>query len=445
MSKLDGYWSTSVTYNTSIATSDNSSYYTLQPIMQPIEAAQPVVGADFSAALPSWEPPKEELGAEVANGYSGLEQLVYYPRANKDYKGNGSDNMSPGHLQCLNIKDLLARFFVSTYFHLERIPNWRTKCIGISSAMADSMAFSGSHMPIFDYDGNVKKKIKKDVAEFQEKYGLGDAWVYKTKKGYHVYFFCDQAAWEIYWQMVQESKCCHGFKGQVERNGTGVLRVSAKYTAFDIELEYILKSKNVAVVKRPLRKALIVQELISLGQQCGTHLASLYPQWARYEEDDKEWRAPPKPKGKRGSKKSKSGFSTKELSLMREEVMQAQYEQGKNEGNLFRDKSDLIKKEMAYLGKTTAALHASNETNLHVPRGDSQHGPSSTVIYRDREDRPVPTPVSWPKEAMADAQREVEAAEERANASTDIDEEGYDPECNCHSCQRHREDNGGSY
>jgi hypothetical protein len=145
---------------------------------------------------------------------------------------------------------------------------------------------------MFDYDGkNVKTHIKQKVKLLQEKYGLGDAWVYNTKRGYHVYFFTDQVEQPIYFEMLKDSECCKGFRKATERNGYGTLRVSAKFTKFDIELEYILRSEK-RYPKRMIRKAHVVQELIRLGQECGTHLASLFPQWARFQEDESEWRPP---------------------------------------------------------------------------------------------------------------------------------------------------------
>ncbi len=236
--------------------------------------------------------------------YLSYEQLVYYPRENKAYDGNSAEQ-GPGNLAFINVRELLARFFVGVHFQMERISNWRTKCIGITSMIKPyDEGPGGHHMPMFDYDGNVKKKIRADVARLQSEHGLGDAWVYRTKRGYHVYFFCDQVPWKEYMQFVEEADCCSGFKKQTARNGFSVLRVSAKYTQFDIELEYILQRQNTSVLKRPLRKAHLIQELISQGQQCGTHLASLYPQWARFREDPKEWRASAKAKTRRVRRKS---------------------------------------------------------------------------------------------------------------------------------------------
>jgi len=291
--------------------------------------------------------------------YVTQEYLVYYPRKNRDYSDSDA-TQALGAIEFVNVKELLARFFVGTYFQLERIKNWRGKCIGISSMM-NANNHRENHMPIFDYDGNVKKKIRKDVAEFQDKYGLGDAWVYRTKKGFHVYFFCDQVSQAIYMQMLKEADCCTGFKERSRNNGHAILRVSAKYTRFDIELEYVLKSKNTSVVKRPLRKAHVIQELISLGQQCGTHLASLYPQWASFKEDIKEWRSPPKPKMRKVRRKSgKDNYSQDEILHMKKEMaFKEMYLGGKADKVTAFDKS-LHEAEMTYAADLNAKLGNQN-------------------------------------------------------------------------------------
>ena len=303
-------WST-VTYTTATTPAASDSVFAVESLNQPT----------FRIEMPSF-PTKLVMDAPAKGtfpSYVSMEYLVYYSRKNKDYSQEET-SQTLGALEFVNVKELLARFFVGVYFRSERVGNWRGKCIGISSMM-DAGNQYGSHMPMFDYDGNVKKKIRKDVADFQDKYGLGDAWVYRTKKGFHVYFFCDQVANEIYMQMLKEANCCQGFKERSMGNQFSILRVSAKYTRFDIELEYILKSKNTSVLKRPLKKAHVIQELISLGQQCGTHLASLYPQWARFREDAKEWRAPPKPKTRRVRRKSgKNPPSPEEVLHMKKDL-----------------------------------------------------------------------------------------------------------------------------
>ena len=303
----DFYMSTTWTTATTTDDSDNFSNYSS--------------GQSFTVKMPGVAIAKEKKSGSIYSKYVTHEMLVYYPRSDKDYTGK-NQNQGPGALPFVNVRELLATFFIRTYFHTERVKNWRGRVIGITSMLdVKHASYRGDHMPMFDYDGNVKKKIKKDVATFQDKYGLGDAWVYRTKKGYHVYFFCDHVSYEIYMQMIAEAGCCLGFKEQTNNNGFSVLRLSAKYTSFNIELEYILKSKNTAVVKRPLRKAHLIQEIIGMGQKCGTHFASMLPQWSRYKEDPKEWRAPPKPRKRRVVKKnSRFAFNPQDVLAMKAEM-----------------------------------------------------------------------------------------------------------------------------
>ena len=60
-------------------------------------------------------------------------------------------------------------------------------------------------------------------------------------------------------------------------------------------------------LRRMTRKAHTIRGLIELGQECGTHLAVMYPQWAHFQQDMKEWKPPAKrPKAKRIRKMSKA-------------------------------------------------------------------------------------------------------------------------------------------
>lgn len=233
------------------------------------------------------------MSKNIFQKYVGIEYLVYYPRdSHKKYSDN---TINPGNLHFININSLLARFFIGVYSNWGKVENWRDYCIGAISYNYD--VERETHMPMFDYDGkNVKTRIRKDVKLLQDKYGLGDAWVYRTKKGFHLYFFTDLVAKGVYEDMLHETKCCEGFRTASLKVGHGTLRVSAKYTKFDIELEYILRSK-VRTPNRMLRKAHLIQELIRLGQESGTHLASLFPQWARYTEDYSDWKPDSRKKG----------------------------------------------------------------------------------------------------------------------------------------------------
>jgi len=246
---------------------------------------QMAMGEDAPVKQDEGNPFRQHLASEA---------LVYYPRHSS--KGDYSENThNVGNLQYTNIKSLLARFFIGVHANYGRIRNWRDYCIGAISYINNPPR--DMHMPMFDYDGrNVKTRLKKDVKKFQQAYGLGDAWVYNTRRGFHVYFFTDAVPWDEYRVMLEESAGCKGFQVAANRHTYGTLRVSAKYTKFDISLEYVLRSQK-RYPKRMIRKAVLIQELLKMGQSCGTHLTSLFPQWAQFYEDETEWRGGAEKKG----------------------------------------------------------------------------------------------------------------------------------------------------
>lgn len=258
----------------------------------------------------------EKLSGKPLPPRQAREYLVYYPRNTQG--GDYSDcTTNPGELRYTNIKSLLARFFISIHANWGRVENWRDLCIGVISFVRNNPEVQ-VHMPMFDFDGkNIRTHLKKRVKALQEKYGLGDAWVYGTKRGFHVYFFTDSVPQQTYLEMLGESQCCRGFQQATRNKGYGTLRVSAKFTKFDIGLEYILRSKE-RYLRRMPRKAHVAQELIRLGQVCGTHFASLFPQWAYFHEDETEWRSPAERK-KRKSGKEVAGKKIKKLYVEVEE------------------------------------------------------------------------------------------------------------------------------
>ena len=257
---------------------------------------------DFPKSSPK-PSPKEDPMEHI----SDRERLVAYPREGSDYRH--SNNLDCGPLEYHNVRELLARFFLSIHYNMTRIHDWRPMCIGITSLLGqkdyrralgehEDLEAQNVHMPVLDFDGkNIKTKVKKSVKKVQQKYALGDATLFLTKGGMHVYFFSDAVSFSTLVDIINDSNCCRGFAQATKRHKNAVLRVSAKYTSFDIEFDQVIPSKHQGA-KRPYRKAYLVQELIRLGQECGTHIASLYPQWANFQEDPKEW-SPPRAKNKK--------------------------------------------------------------------------------------------------------------------------------------------------
>jgi hypothetical protein len=170
------------------------------------------------------------------------------------------------------------------------VPNWRDFCIGICSAVQKGEGQIVKHLPILNYAGKSSlKAVRADVKRIQKENSLGAAWVYKTRDGFHVYFGTDLLKIDVYLDLVLKSGCCNSFKRYVANNNFGALRVSAKYTKFDIVLHEIIFTVGQEKASRRVLLATIAQEMLRLGQESGTHLASLFPQWAKYKEDQVPW------------------------------------------------------------------------------------------------------------------------------------------------------------
>jgi len=218
------------------------------------------------------------------------ETLVFYLREAEDYQNNP---VKTGWLAYTNVRDLLAQFFLTTHYGFSKIHNWRKYCIGITSLQQGESKTEASltHLPMFDYDGkHIKTLIRKDVKLLQESFKLGPAHVFRTKRGFHVIFMCDEVKWEEYSDMLSVVKCCQGFKKITQRNAYATLRVSAKYTDFDIKPEYVLEPEKRTKVWRKQRKAYLIEAFHDLGERCGTHFACLFPEWAPFKEDKKIWK-----------------------------------------------------------------------------------------------------------------------------------------------------------
>jgi hypothetical protein len=225
----------------------------------------------------------------------GYERLIYYPRnaSERNYEME-VEGRGPGWLRHTNVQDLLASFFLGCHFEGGRPFNWRDMCSGIGSEVVDTPREERLHMPFLDYDGkHIKTTVRQDVKLLQEKYKLGPAHVYHTKRGAHVYFFHDLLPRDQLLSLLDDTNCCPGFKKASQRRKFAVLRVSAKYTDFDIVLDHVIPASD-NTLRRKTRKGHLIESLLSMGTTCGTHFASLFPQWAVYHEDPRPWKMSPR-------------------------------------------------------------------------------------------------------------------------------------------------------
>lgn len=237
-----------------------------------------------------------------ANGLALASELMVYYKRNQVPGRYEEGHHHNGETAYQNLQDLLARFFISVHYNAGPINNWREWCVGMTSFVTrDNLGRKlpeNRHLPMFDYDGkNIKSIVRKDVQQLQKKWELGPATLFQTKKGFHVYFMTDMVTWGAYQSMLSEVNCCAGFRKCAFDVGYAVLRVSAKYSTFDITLDSVMHPETARDLPfRKTRKARVIEAILSLGERCGTHFASLCPEWAHYREDAVPWKQPTKSK-----------------------------------------------------------------------------------------------------------------------------------------------------
>jgi hypothetical protein len=186
--------------------------------------------------------------------------FAMYPRNS----GPGDPNTFWFSVDFSNLQEMLANLFLQAHYRKLKGANWRGFTLAVGSSMPVNIY--SKHMPIMGYAGrNVRKTIKQDVGKLQAEFGLGPA------------------------RVMAASTCSPGFKDAFDRLSFGLMRVSAQYTSFDIlRRDYLLPSDTTP--RRPHILGLAVEHMLDLGDQCGTHLASLFPQWCKFIEDDTPWR-----------------------------------------------------------------------------------------------------------------------------------------------------------
>ncbi len=84
-------------------------------------------------------------------------------------------------------------------------------------------------MPVFDYDTKYKDKVIGDIMVLQEKFGLNQCCLYKTKRGFHVKFYWNLVSWKSFEKMLDKSKCDKRFKILCKKLGQANLRLAGKH------------------------------------------------------------------------------------------------------------------------------------------------------------------------------------------------------------------------
>jgi len=125
-------------------------------------------------------------------------------------------------------------------------------------AIANKM---GHRYVIFlDYDIEEKTIVYEDVSGLQEHYQLGNAYIFKTAKGYHV-IFIDVVGYGELCEILDASTCDEHYKyvSRKNNNRTWVLRITDKKKGNKVEFLEILWSPQCRQISYPHSRYLISQ------------------------------------------------------------------------------------------------------------------------------------------------------------------------------------------
>ena len=116
-------------------------------------------------------------------------------------------------------------YYVGVYlnFRLAIKPREGTKVVGVCNKIADK------YLLFLDYDYDNRKTLLPELRAIQEKYALGNAYLFKTGRGYHV-IFTDLLTYDLFTEILDSTSCDKDFK-QVPKNNhyrTWVLRATSK-------------------------------------------------------------------------------------------------------------------------------------------------------------------------------------------------------------------------
>jgi hypothetical protein len=112
----------------------------------------------------------------------------------------------------------------------------RQSAVGMNSSVGDDL-----HIIPLDYDIKDRDKVVKSVEELQKFWKLSDAYIFRTKKGYHVFFWFDQIPYErlrIIIDYASGIDPCYKYISKYYSHKT--IRVKGKYKTQDIAFEGIV-------------------------------------------------------------------------------------------------------------------------------------------------------------------------------------------------------------
>jgi hypothetical protein len=131
--------------------------------------------------------------------------------------------------------------------------------IGVNSTVDEGL---GLHIAMLDFDGVSKEKVVASVREVQNFWNLSDAYIYRTRHGFHVLFYEDQVPYERLRMIIDYAAGVDPvFKYIGRYHDHKTLRVAGKHGKVqDIVFECIVPGKRVPSEIEAVRGLLKRQE-----------------------------------------------------------------------------------------------------------------------------------------------------------------------------------------
>lgn len=140
----------------------------------------------------------------------------------------------------------------------------RAFAVGINSSV-DMVA--NLHVVMLDYDVKDLDLVRESVDDLQFFWRLADAFIYRTKNGFHVFFWYDHVPYERLKMIIDYAKYVdpmYKFIGRYYDHKT--IRVAGKYRKRDIEFVTVWPGKRTPLPKELERGEMKMKEHIALSR-----------------------------------------------------------------------------------------------------------------------------------------------------------------------------------
>jgi hypothetical protein len=147
----------------------------------------------------------------------------------------------------------LPRYTLGFGFQIALKPREGVKVVGVTNKVGHY------YLPFFDYDITNQAIVENDVRSLQETFTLGDAFLFRTKKGFHV-IILDLLTGEEWRRVLEESNCDEEYKSIPLHNKARVwvLRLSDKPDNHITYVDY-LEGYNGRPISEPHRRLLLAR------------------------------------------------------------------------------------------------------------------------------------------------------------------------------------------